>query len=420
MLPFFQSYHNINEINFAIKSNNSSKQDLFGLYKTIVRLNALSPFYKIDDTQEEQAFLLSIKDRAMTLSDSIESLYNNNTLFHHKVIWDNPNLLSAQLTRQDNIDLSQDVQILVEQLSYSQVNESLEKEENLLCPLRGTFHICLEIHDVIYDYEIHIPQKLTNGQLMESINNLINKSDIGINSIVVVGKNNNYKRLRFESDNARIKGQTFQFSDDNYSNKTLGPVEYLRLNHIIQPSIKSRIMVNGHPKESLSNYVTINDYLKIQLHNTSQEPVKISIVPDNEVIEGAVLQILNMYNDIISLAQTHRDNNRKCTKLLYDLSTTFLGYEEEFLSCGISLVNYHLLINDSLFNEAAKDGGLIGLFIRENSYFKNLINALTAVYLNPFNYINRTIVTYPNTLKPSYINPYITSIYSGMFLNYFC
>lgn len=323
MLPFYQPYHNINEINFAIKSNNASKQDLFGLYKTIVRLNALSPFYKIDDTQEEQAFLLSIKDRAMALSESIESLYNNNTLFHHKVIWDNPNILSAQLTRQDNIDLSQEVQILVEQLSSSQINESSEKEENILCPLK-------------------------------------------------------------------------------------------------QPTTQSRIMINDYSKESLSNCITINDYLKVQLHNIAQEPVKISIVPDNEVIEDTVLQILHMYNDIISLAQTHRDNNRKCTKLLYDLSATFLGYEEEFLSCGISFVNHHLLINDSLFNEAAKDGGLIGLFIRENSYFKNLMNTLTTVYLNPFNYINRTIVTYPNTLKPSYINPYITSIYSGMFLNYFC
>lgn len=420
MLPFFQPYHNINEINFAIKSNNTSKQDLFGLYKSIVRLNALSPFYKIDDTQEEQAFLLSIKDRTMALSESIESLFNNNTLLQHKVIWDNPNVLSAQLTSQDNMDLSQEVQILVEQLSSSQINESSEKEENILCPLKGTFHICLEIHDVILDYEINIPQKLTNGQLMESINNLINKSDVGIHSFIVVGKNNNYKKLRFESDNARIQGHTFQFSDDNYSNKTLGPVEYLQLNHIVQPSTQSRIMINDHSKESLSNYITINDYLKVQLHNISQEPVKISIVPDNEVIEDTVLQILHMYNDIISLAQTHRDNNRKCTKLLYDLSSTFLGYEEEFLSCGVSLVNHHLLINDSLFNEAAKDGGLIGLFIRENSYFKNLINTLTTVYLNPFNYINRTIVTYPNTLKPSYINPYITSIYSGMFLNYFC
>jgi len=420
MRPFIQSYHNIQEVNYAIRYNSSTGQDLFTLYKSIVRLNALSPFYKIDDTKEEQAFLIGLKDSAMDLNNSIESLYDNNIFSHKKVIWDTPDILSAYLKDQEDHEFQQEFQVVVEQLASSQINMSLEKDSSLPCPIEGVFYMSLEHHDIIHDFEIHIPRKITNGILMESIQSLLNNSNMGIHATIIESEDPKFKKLRLESEHSGSNGHLFKIYDDIYSNKSLGPVEYLHLDTIIQHPTNSVVKINGEPKEFTSNQFPLNDNMEVDIHSISHQPVNINMAPDYDMIETSISNIISKYNDLISLAQTNKESKRKCTRLLHDLSSTFLGYEDEFLSCGISIENHHMMIHPSLFSEAAKDGGLISLFTRENNYFTNLKNTLTNVYINPFHYINRTIVTYPNTLKPSYINPYITSVYSGMFINYFC
>ena len=53
------------------------------------------------------------------------------------------------------------------------------------------------------------------------------------------------------------------------------------------------------------------------------------------------------------------------------------------------------------------------------NYKSALVNKTNNVVLNPMNYVNRTIVTYPNPAK-ALPNPYVTSMYSGMLFNSYC
>ena len=42
------------------------------------------------------------------------------------------------------------------------------------------------------------------------------------------------------------------------------------------------------------------------------------------------------------------------------------------------------------------------------------------IALNPMEYVDKTIVTYPNTSRAGFNTPYNTSVYSGIMFNSYC
>ena len=53
------------------------------------------------------------------------------------------------------------------------------------------------------------------------------------------------------------------------------------------------------------------------------------------------------------------------------------------------------------------------------SFGSHLLWKLNAISLDPMEYLNRSICSYSNPAT-SYVNPYVTSIYSGMLFNTYC
>ena len=49
----------------------------------------------------------------------------------------------------------------------------------------------------------------------------------------------------------------------------------------------------------------------------------------------------------------------------------------------------------------------------------HLLKKLNAISMDPMEYLNRRICAYSNPAT-SYVNPYVTSIYSGMLFNTYC
>ena len=70
--------------------------------------------------------------------------------------------------------------------------------------------------------------------------------------------------------------------------------------------------------------------------------------------------------------------------------------------------------------QASLDGGMKDLFARENGFIARLKDKMDAMAINPMDYLEKTVVLYPNTQKSNFTNPYVTSMYSGLFFNSYC
>ena len=60
------------------------------------------------------------------------------------------------------------------------------------------------------------------------------------------------------------------------------------------------------------------------------------------------------------------------------------------------------------------------LFEEPDGLFAKLSRKMSDIALNPVDYVDKVIVTYPNTARAGFSNPYLTSIYSGMMFNSYC
>jgi flagellar hook-associated protein 2 len=109
------------------------------------------------------------------------------------------------------------------------------------------------------------------------------------------------------------------------------------------------------------------------------------------------------------------------SKLIYEMKHIGKLYDEELTVCGIKTTEDGLLsIDASLAVQAAENGGIESLFQSENGFIARLLDKSEAIAINPMEYLEKTIITYPNSEKNLFRNPYITSMYSGLFFSSYC
>ena len=77
-------------------------------------------------------------------------------------------------------------------------------------------------------------------------------------------------------------------------------------------------------------------------------------------------------------------------------------------------------MDESLATQAAQDGDMEKLIGRDSALNRRLRKKNEEIKLNPMDYIQKKIVSYPDYGKPPKGYSYITSLYSGMLFNYYC
>mgnify|MGYP000780743947 FL=1 len=70
--------------------------------------------------------------------------------------------------------------------------------------------------------------------------------------------------------------------------------------------------------------------------------------------------------------------------------------------------------------QAIEDGDMQKLFSKESPFVNRLFTKMDSVKLNPVEYIDKKIVSYPDYSKPAKGYSYITSLYSGLIFNSYC
>jgi flagellar hook-associated protein 2 len=266
--------------------------------------------------------------------------------------------------------------------------------------------------------------RVENSEALRKMTEFINMAIPGVNATVERGNTADYGKIVIISEQSGKSGEpAFEFSDmDNHYG--MGVVEYYGLNRVEKPSSTSEFMINDITRKTSTNTFNLEGKLRITLNGTSEEPVSLKIVPDSEKILSSLEDVLSTYNRLVRIAQNRTQDFKehfRASKLISEMKGLEKVYSEELEACGIIAdENGYLTINDSLAVQAAIDGGMESLFTRENGFIARLKDKAEQITINPMEYLEKTIVTYPNREVKTFSNPYVTSMYSGLFFSSYC
>ena len=90
-------------------------------------------------------------------------------------------------------------------------------------------------------------------------------------------------------------------------------------------------------------------------------------------------------------------------------------------SCGISFEeDGHMELDKSLAAQAIEAGDLQVLFQPDSAMTNRMFTKTDQIKINPIEYVDKKVVSYPNFTKPPRGYSYITSLYSGLLFNFYC
>lgn len=400
------------------------KNELRKIYGSIINISRHSPYYKIDFSKESQEYAIGIKETAIALKSKLKELSNDKSSFHSRTISvSNDEILTAELLSEDIEKLPQTIKLKVNSLASNQINEGMELYQGSHGLGTGNYEFDAKVQNQTYSLSYHQEVKKANIETMKNISDYLNQTVSGIIAYVEADKQTDYSNIVIESEATGNHGERIFSFQDKASDRT-GIVDFFDLNRMTQESENADFELNGSERQTTSNTFILENVLKITLHNTSEESVTISLVPNSNKILPQIKSVIDTYNGLIHLASTHlqaSNEHYRATKLIAEIKNIEKQYEEELESCGlIADENGMLSMDEVLASQAAEDGGLENLFTRSNGITSSLMDKTDTIILNPMDYLDKKIVTYPGNERTSFANPYVTSIYSGMLFNYYC
>lgn len=403
----------------------SRKNELKRVYNNIVNLSKNSPLYKINLSRENQEYTIGVKEAALALKAAIKDMEDPDySGFDSKtVIVSNENVLSATLLNENVKDLPDRIDFNIKSLASIQINKGRDLMQISRGLPPGEYAFTAKVGEEEYRLTFTQEERTENQVTLVNVANFLNSSVPGIHSIVEKGLDRDYSRLMILSDmSGRYGDKRFRFEDiDDYP---IGIADFLGMNRVEKAAALAEFDINGVHKQTATNVFTLEDTLQITLHQSSDEPVTLRIVPDSARILTAADAVLGSYNKLVKLAADrtleNRDNYR-AKKLIKELKSLEDMYQEELSACGIiASKDGSLSMEDSLAVQAAQDGGMESLFTRENGFIARLLEKSESIAINPMEYLEKTIVTYPNSERKQFRNPYVTSMYSGLFFSSYC
>lgn len=396
-----------------LRSNSQKKDDLKTLYHNIVKQNQQSPFYKFTFSNTVQAYTIGIKEAAISLESDSESLSNADERFNEmKAVSSNESVLYANLRDIPSADLPDKLSIKADQLATGQTNIGayLPSGENAFTP--GNYALGIAVGSNQYTFNLKITADETNQQIQRNLADSINSNDIGIHASIRNNRMDGTSALVLRSESIgspRTDDLYFHF-DETYIENDITTA--LGLDHVDTEPSDAHFYINGDEHTSASNRISLNHTLDIDLLSTSDKDVTVYLAPDENKISDKLDNFLASYNDLIDIA---RDgfHQKGASRLYHDITGITSRHSAALSEAGLTLdENGYLNRSDNADSLQIKQ-----LFNENMSEFRSDIHKVTQkMILNPLDYIDKVVVTYPNT-NINYPNPYIPSKYSGLLFN---
>lgn len=403
----------------------SRRNELRRVYNNIVDLSKSSPLYKINLSRENQEYTIGIKEAALALKAVIKDMKDPEySGFHSKTVMvSNESVLSAALLNEDTANLPDQLEFHIKSLASIQMNKGRDLLQNSKGVPAGEYLFKAQVGEEEYRLTFVQEDRTINRITLMNVAEFLNASVPGIHAVVENGENKDYSRLMVLSEmSGRYGDRRFKFEDvDTYP---LGLVDYLGMNHIEKTASFAEFDINGINKQTATNTFTLENTLQITLNQTSDQPVTVRILPDSDRILTAVDSVLQSVNKLVKLAvdrTRESEDHYRAKKLTKELKSLEELYQPELAACGIvASEDGSLRMEESLAVQAAQDGGMESLFTRENGFIARLLEKSESIAINPMDYLDKIVVTYPDSRNKQFRNPYVTSMYSGLFFSSYC
>lgn len=418
MLNLDNVYNYYNTHVIAPKTTNryasNKKNDLKNVYHNMVKQTQHSPLYKFAFPDTTQAYAIGIKEAAMTLEAESKSLSSQtDSVFEEFVaVSGDEKVLYASLTDAPAQDLPEKLSIQVNALATGQTNVGtyLPSGETSFPP--GDYSFGIAVGKNQYTFNLTVHDEDTNVDIQRNLASSINSNDIGVRASVRNNRMEGTSALVLRSDSVGLDEESdaiFRF-DETYLENDITSV--LGIDHIEVAPSNAEFYINDTLHTSNSNRISLNHSIDIDLLSTSDSPVPVYLMPDEKKISDKLKNFLDSYNQLVDIAKSD-SGHRGANRLLRDISSITRRNQDALTSAGLTIdEDGHLNRSEEINN-----GEIRSLFDDELSSFRKDIKRVTEkMTLNPLDYIDKVVVTYPNT-SGTYPNPYYPSRYSGLLFN---
>lgn len=417
--------------NFSARTRSVHKpNELKAVYGRIQSMNRHSAYYKIDLSREKQLFTLSLKDASLALADTLTELgkaFERPTVIN-SAHSSNTEIVSASFLDAEQASYFEPFSVRVKALAKPQINTGHKVPSDAEGPAPAPYRFRIQTGADSYEFSYNVSTVSTNRDLMHKLANFINRSDIHILAKVEEDSAEHTSQIILSSEDTGLAtGESDAFSIvDSAAGEDASPVglvAYFGLDHISQKPSNAKFLVNGTEQTSMRNSFVLNhSNISLSLKKVAKkEDVVISPETAGEQAISELADFLKSYNALLTLTRTGLTGNRRSARLQNDLTHILSTDLAELGRCGIKRnEDFTLSIDSETMKKPETMQHLKMLFEEPDGLFAKLSHKMSDISLNPMDYVDKVVVTYPNTRRAGFTNPYLTSIYSGMMFNSYC
>ncbi|MCR5525996.1 MAG: flagellar filament capping protein FliD [Lachnospiraceae bacterium] len=409
----------------SIRSELHKKDELIGVYKSIVKKSKDAPIYMLDKTGASQFFAVSLKEDARELKTTINSLisdYSTSVLDQKIASSSNEELVAAKYIGSSGNSDDTSFNIAVKQIATGQLNigRTLPNDESSLEP--GGYSFDLRINETDYEFQFNVSPGDTNLNIMSRIAKLIDRSNVGLKaSLTADSPSESAIQIEGTHTGSPPNGKpSFIISDDNTSRKA-GAVDAFGLNDMAHAASNAVFSINGTQHQSYSNIFTVNRTFELTLKKASDdEIVDIGLKADLDAMTYNINHLAGAYNDFIMKASAATNSYNGSQKIMRELHRMSLHYSKAFDSFGLNVQkDGTIVIDDEQLNKHITEDTSEDTLRPIQNFIDSLVDKSEEITIDPMQYTKQKLVCYK---KPgvNFPNPYMTSMYTGMLFNSYC
>lgn len=430
-MPLLSVYNNLIQGLISLCPNRfdtHKKSELQNVYRDIMLLTSEQPLYKVTFDESAQEYTLGIKNAALSLSSMIKELNidDGTSVFRNQILVSSePDTVDVSVLEGTAIpDTDLPLSVEVSHLSSPQENHGNFVVSNASSLVSGQYNFTIGIEENVYSFQFNVSNGSTNLELQNKLADFINKTAIGLRTRIVQNAETGESRLDLIAIAAGSSDGKASFSPADVrfpDNASHGIITHFGLDHIGVPPVNTTFLVNGTPNEVRGRSYLYNNALTLSFQDTTTAPVSIEKMTNQEPVMEKMRNFVEKYNSIFTYVQEKQPDNHRAKKLLYDLGNSMRQFSSELETCGLHLSKAGTLsIDEARLYVAAGNGTLEHLFSGESGFASTLMKKFSDISLNPMDYLNKTVVTYPNVAAKKTVNPYVSSIYCGLLYNNYC
>lgn len=394
--------------------------ELRSVMKKITKMTQSSPVYLIRLSNAKQTYALNLKDGAISLSNTLQMMSEDsldNVFSRRKAYSTQEEQVNARIIT-DNYDMLPDeAEIKVNHLASHQVNMGKEFYTTGKGLGEGTYRFTIAVNDNVYDFQYNIRKDANHKEVIEGLSNFITKAKIGITAAPMQSADK--IQMRLESDMTGSVGGEPIFRLQDKEGK--GIVDYYALDKISSFPRSASFELNGADKTSLNNTFILGKTLEVSLYAPGETAAQIRYLPDSEQIISSVQKVMDSYNKLVDSTLEYAEKSEQPVKMVRELRGVLRPYLSEMEACGITLDDQgHMVMDEALAVQAAEEGDMEKTFGKEAGLNRRLQEKTSEIKINPMEYVDKILVSYPDFSRPPRGFSYITSLYSGMLFNYYC